>query len=56
MLGLSIIKGMAAYGQAVIMALIAQRITLALQTRVFRALIHADLAFHHEHPPGQLLS
>jgi len=55
-LGLSIIKGMAAYGQAVIMALIAQRITLALQTRVFRALIHADLAFHHEHPPGQLLS
>jgi ATP-binding cassette, subfamily B, bacterial MsbA len=55
-LGLSIIKGMATYGQQVIMALIAQRITLALQTRVFRALIHADLAFHHEHPPGQLLS
>ena len=53
---LALIKGFADYFQTVLMTTIGQRIIADIQVRLFQRLIHADLAFYHNTPTGQLIS
>jgi subfamily B ATP-binding cassette protein MsbA len=50
------IKGLAAYGEAVVMNGVGQRIVADLQTALFGRLIHADLAFFNDTSTGVLIS
>ncbi|HUA53998.1 MAG TPA: ABC transporter ATP-binding protein [Candidatus Sulfotelmatobacter sp.] len=50
------IKGLAAYGEAVVMNGVGQRIVADLQAALFDRLIHADLAFFNDTPTGALIS
>ncbi len=50
------VKGLAAYGEAVVMNGVGQRIVADLQTALFGKLIHADLAFFNDTPTGALIS
>lgn len=50
------IKGVATYGQAVLINHIGQRIVADYQDRLFRHVIHLDVGFFHEMPPGTLIS
>jgi subfamily B ATP-binding cassette protein MsbA len=52
----SLLKGAATYGQAVLMAFVGQRIIADLQTRLFGHVIRFDLAFFHETASGKLIS
>ena len=47
-----LIKGLANYGQAVLMNYVGQRIISAVQIRMFAHLMHADLAFFHNTATG----
>ncbi len=51
-----IVKGIASFGEAVSMTYIGQRIISDIQKRLFSHLMHADLAFFHKHPSGELVS
>jgi subfamily B ATP-binding cassette protein MsbA len=53
---LAVIKGTAGYLEDVRMEYVGQRVVADLQTRMYARLIHADLAFFHEHPTGTLIS
>ena len=52
----TLIKGAATYGQAVILAFVGQRIIADLQNRLFRHVIRFDLAFFHDTASGKLVS
>jgi len=55
-LAVFVAKGLAAYGQAVLMSFVGLRIVAELQYDLFRRLMGADLAFFHEHAPGKLIA
>ncbi|MBV8170018.1 MAG: ATP-binding cassette domain-containing protein [Alphaproteobacteria bacterium] len=50
------IKGSAAFGEAVVMNGVGQRIVADLQARMFERLIHADLAYFNDSSTGALIS
>ncbi len=50
------VKGLATYGQAVLMSYVGQRIIADIQNRMFAHLMHADLAFFHGTSTGKLIS
>ena len=50
------VKGISSYLQYIMMDYVGLSIVSSLQMRVFKHLMHADLAFFHETPTGQLLS
>lgn len=52
----TLIKGAATYGQAVLMAFVGQRIIADLQRRVFSHVMRFDLAFFHDTATGKLVS
>ncbi len=49
-------KGLATYGQTVLMSVVGQRIVAELQFDLFKRLMGADLAFYHENSPGKLIA
>ncbi|MEM7173317.1 MAG: ABC transporter ATP-binding protein, partial [Pseudomonadota bacterium] len=49
-------KGLATYGQAVIMSYVGFRIVADIQGQLYRRLIGADLAFFHQTAPGELVA
>ncbi len=49
-------KGLATYGQAVLMAQVGNRIVADLQTQLFDRLMGADLAYFHKTSPGILIA
>ena len=55
-LGVSVIKGFASYGQAVLMQKTGLRLCVMLQNQMFDQLIDADLKFIHGDATGKLLS
>ena len=55
-LAITLIKGAASYGQAVIMSWVGQRIIADLQIKVFGHLMRLDLAFFHDTASGKLIS
>mgnify|MGYP001400736111 CR=1 FL=1 len=55
-MGLFLLKGIATYGQTVIMSLVGQSILADLQKRMFDHLTRADLSFFHNHPTGGLIA
>jgi subfamily B ATP-binding cassette protein MsbA len=50
------VKGLADYGQQVLITHVGQRVVADLQIGLFRHLVRADLAFFHDNPPGTLVS
>jgi subfamily B ATP-binding cassette protein MsbA len=53
---LALVKGMADYGQTVLMNRVGQRVIVDVQTACFARLIHADLAFFNATSSGMLIS
>src|SRR5215467_7712870 len=53
---LAIVKGLADYGDAVLMTRVGQRVIADVQIALFARLMRADLAFFHAHPSGTLVS
>lgn len=49
-------KGLATYGQAVLMSYVGLKIVADMQYRLFVRLMGADLAFYHETSPGTLVA
>ena len=54
--GLSLIKGGAGYGQAVLIQVLGLRVVKDLQTAMFAHLMRSDLAFFHDTASGRLVS
>ena len=50
------IKGLADYGQTVLMAQVSMRIVANIRQRVYESLIRADLAFYHHASTGELIA
>jgi subfamily B ATP-binding cassette protein MsbA len=50
------VKGLASYGESVVMTYVGQKIISDIQKRVFNHLMQADLAFFHRVTSGELLS
>jgi subfamily B ATP-binding cassette protein MsbA len=55
-LALALAKGLADYGQAVLMTRVGQRVIADVQIALFARLMRADLAYFHAHPSGTLIS
>jgi subfamily B ATP-binding cassette protein MsbA len=55
-LALALIKGLADYGEAVLMTRVGQRVIADVQIALFARLMRADLAYFHAHPTGTLIS
>src|SRR5689334_23075947 len=55
-LGLAVVKGLADYGEAVLMTRVGQRVIADVQIALFARLMRADLAYFHAHPTGTLIS
>jgi ATP-binding cassette, subfamily B, bacterial MsbA len=55
-LAIAIVKGLADYGEAVLMARVGQRVIADVQIALFGRLMRADLAYFHAHPSGTLIS
>src|SRR5437899_7997016 len=53
---LALVKGMADYGQTVLMNRVGQRVIVDVQTASFARLIHADLAYFNATSSGMLIS
>jgi ATP-binding cassette, subfamily B, bacterial MsbA len=53
---LALVKGLADYGEAVLMTRVGQRVIADVQIALFARLMRADLAFFHAHPSGTLVS
>jgi subfamily B ATP-binding cassette protein MsbA len=53
---LAIVKGLADYGEAVLMTRVGQRVIADVQIALFARLMRADLAYFHRHPTGTLIS
>ena len=55
-MGLFLLKGLATYGQTVIMSLVGQRILADIQKRMFSHLTYADLSFFQSRSSGELIA
>src|SRR6516162_2430781 len=55
-LAIALIKGLADYGEAVLMNRVGQRVIADVQIALFTRLMRADLAYFHAHPTGTLIS
>jgi subfamily B ATP-binding cassette protein MsbA len=55
-MGVFVLKGLATYGQNVLVSFVGQRILADLQKRMFAHLLRADLAYFHSQPSGGLIS
>jgi ATP-binding cassette, subfamily B, bacterial MsbA len=55
-LALALVKGLADYGEAVLMTRVGQRVIADVQIALFARLMRADLAYLHAHPSGTLIS
>ena len=55
-LGIAVARGLANYGQAVLMSWVGQRIIADLQIKVFAHLMGLELAFFHDTASGKLIS
>jgi len=53
---LALVKGLADYGEAVLMTRVGQRVIADVQISLFARLMRADLAYFHAHPSGTLIS
>src|SRR6516165_9954611 len=53
---LAIVKGLADYGEAVLMTRVGQRVIADVQIALFARLMRADLAYFHANPTGTLIS
>ena len=53
---LALVKGLADYGNAVLMNRVGQRVIAEVQKALFARLMRADLAYFHLHPAGSLIS
>ncbi len=53
---LALAKGIADYGEAVLMNRAGQRVIADVQTALFARVMRADLAYFHAHPAGSLIS
>src|SRR5882762_426640 len=53
---LALVKGLADYGEAVLMTRVGQRVIADVQIALFARLMRADLAYFHAHPTGTLVS
>ena len=55
-MSLFVAKGLATYGQTVIMSFVGQRILADLQKSMFGHLVNGDLSFFHNHSSGALIA
>ena len=55
-IGITLIRGVATYGQGVLMAFVGQRVIADLQSRVFAHILRFDLAFFQDTASGRLVS
>ena len=55
-MSLFVAKGLATYGQTVIMSFVGQRILADLQKSMFGHLVNGDLSFFHNHSSGTLIA
>ena len=55
-IAITLIRGVATYGQAVLMAFVGQRVIADLQSRVFAHILRFDLAFFQDTASGRLVS
>jgi subfamily B ATP-binding cassette protein MsbA len=55
-LALALVKGLADYGETVLMTRVGQRVIADVQIALFARLMRADLAYFHAHPSGTLIS
>ena len=55
-MSLFVAKGLATYGQTVIMSFVGQRILADLQNSMFGHLVNGDLSFFHNHSSGALIA
>ena len=55
-LAIAIVKGLADYGEAVLMNRVGQRVIADVQIALFSRLMRADLAYFHAHSSGTLIS
>ncbi|MGH7048280.1 MAG: ABC transporter ATP-binding protein [Stellaceae bacterium] len=55
-LAIAIVKGLADFGEAVLMNHVGQRIIADIQIALFGRVMRADLAYFHAHPSGSLIS
>ena len=55
-LAIAVVKGIADYGEAVLMNRVGQRVIADVQIALFARLMRADLAFFHAHASGTLIS
>ncbi len=55
-IGITLIRGAATYGQAVLMAFVGQRVIAELQSRIFAHVLRFDLAFFQDTASGRLVS
>ncbi len=55
-LAIAVVKGLADYGEAVLMNRVGQRVIADVQIALFGRLMRADLAYFHAHPSGTLIS
>jgi len=53
---LAVVKGLADYGDAVLMTRVGQRVIADVQIALFSRLMRADLAYFHAHPSGTLVA
>ena len=53
---LSALQGISSYFESVLMTTIGQNIITDLQNRLFKHLVHSDLAYFHKTPSGEILS
>ena len=53
---LALVKGIADYGQTLLMSRIGQRVVTDVQNAMFARLMRADLAYFNAHPSGTLIS
>ena len=53
---LALVKGVADYGQAILMTRVGQRVITDVQTALYTRLIRADLAYFNANPSGMLIS
>src|SRR5215472_3310746 len=53
---LALVKGLADYGEAVLMTRVGQRVIADVQIALFARLMRADLAYFHAHPSGMLIA
>ena len=55
-LALALVKGIADYGEAVLMNRVGQRVIADVQIALFGHLMRADLSYFHRHPSGTLIA